>query len=63
MRRSITERDYDCLKAVKNLTADGWVARVKDVAASMQVKPPTALGFLDRLVKASAVEKGPRATG
>jgi Mn-dependent DtxR family transcriptional regulator len=58
MQPSVTGRDYDCLKAVKRLTADGWVARVKDIAAIMGVKPPTALGFLDRLVKVSAVEKG-----
>jgi len=58
MQSTLTTRDYDCLKAVKSLTADGWVARVKDVATSMQVKPPTALGFLDRLVQMSAVEKG-----
>jgi DtxR family Mn-dependent transcriptional regulator len=58
MDSSLTKRDYDCLKAVKTLTADGWVARVKDVANNMEVKPPTALGFLDRLVQLSAVEKG-----
>lgn len=58
MEPSLTERDYDCLVAVRSLTAEGWVARVKDVASRLKVKPPTALGFLDRLVHVSAVEKG-----
>jgi DtxR family transcriptional regulator, Mn-dependent transcriptional regulator len=55
---SLTPRDYDCLSAMKHLTADGWAARLKDVAAEMGVKPPTAIGFLERLIMASAVEKG-----
>jgi DtxR family Mn-dependent transcriptional regulator len=58
MELSLTERDYDCMLAVRGLTTEGWVARVKDVAARLRVKPPTALGFLDRLVRLSAVEKG-----
>jgi len=59
MKPTLTERDYDCMVALRRLTTDGWIARVKDVAIIMHVKPPTALGFLDRLVQASAAEKGP----
>lgn len=40
------------------MAVDGWAARVKDVAASMKVKPPTAIEYLEKLVKASVVEKG-----
>lgn len=59
MSRALTPRDYDCLSIVKRLTAGGWPARVKDVAVEMRVKPPTALGFLEKLAEASAIEKGP----
>jgi DtxR family transcriptional regulator, Mn-dependent transcriptional regulator len=58
MEITLTEREYDCLNAIKSLTADGWLARVKDVAAKIRVKPPTALGFISRLVEASLLEKG-----
>jgi DtxR family Mn-dependent transcriptional regulator len=58
MEDGLTERDYDCLATVRDLTAGGWAARVRDVAARLRVKPPTAIGFLDRLVRLSAVEKG-----
>jgi len=55
----LTKRDYDCLRAIMALTADGWAARVKDVASALGVRPPTVIGFLDRLVQLSVVERGP----
>ncbi len=58
MSLALTERDFDCLQAVKEITVAGWAARVKDVAVNMWVKPPTAIGYLDKLVKASMIEKG-----
>lgn len=55
----LSHREYDCLDSVHALSSDGWPARVKDVARSMKVTPPTAVGFLDKLVGMSLVEKGP----
>ncbi len=62
MRRitgSLSRRDYDCMESVQSLSGSGWPARVKDIAASMDVSPPTAVGFLEKLVQKSLVEKGP----
>ena len=55
----ITDRDYDCIVTLQNLTSSGWPARVKDIAEDMKVKPPTAVEFLGRLTSESLVEKGP----
>jgi DtxR family transcriptional regulator, Mn-dependent transcriptional regulator len=58
MPREVSDRDYDCMVSVHNLTSSGWPARVKDIAESMNVKPPTAVEFLERLTSMSLVEKG-----
>jgi len=55
----LSRRDYDCIESVHSLSATGWPARVKDVAAMMNVSPPTAVGFLDKLVGRALIEKGP----
>lgn len=62
MRRTnggLSRRDHDCIESVHSLSSNGWPARVKDVAAKMKVTPPTAVGFLDKLVARALVEKGP----
>jgi DtxR family transcriptional regulator, Mn-dependent transcriptional regulator len=58
MSREISDRDYDCMVSVHNLTSSGWPARVRDIAENMNVKPPTAVEFLERLTSMSLVEKG-----
>jgi len=55
----ISRRDYDCIESVQSLTSTGWPARVKDVAVRMKVTPPTAVGFLEKLVGKALMEKGP----
>ena len=57
----LTKREADCVGAVAELTSLGWPARLKDVAASMHVRAPTALEFVERLARGGFVEKG--ATG
>lgn len=59
MNTGLSRRDYDCIESVQSLSSKGWPARVKDVAAKMNVTPPTAVGFLDKLVERDLVEKGP----
>lgn len=59
MKTRLSRRDYDCIESVHALSLDGWAARVKDVAASMNVSPPTAVGFLDKLLETGLLEKGP----
>jgi len=59
MTTRLSRRSYDCIESVHDLSSGGWSARVKDVADRMKVRPPTAVGFLDRLVEAGLVEKGP----
>lgn len=54
-----SRRDYDCIETVRELSSGGWAARVKDIAGRMNVRPPTAVGFLDRLCTEGLVEKGP----
>jgi len=61
MHGELTGRENDCLMAVGNLTSTGWAARVKDVAVEMQVSPPTAVEYLEKLARVKLVEKG--ATG
>ncbi|MDV3293152.1 MAG: metal-dependent transcriptional regulator [Nitrososphaerales archaeon] len=58
-RMPMSKRDFDCMLSVYRLSSRGWPARVKDVAAQMKVRPPTAVGFLDKLAGLSLVEKGP----
>jgi len=55
----LSRRDYDCIESVHALSSGGWSARVKDVAASMEVAPPTAVEFLDKLIAIGLVQKGP----
>lgn len=59
MNHNLTQRDYDFLAIVRNLTDEGWPARIKDIAKKLNVKPPTAVEYIDRLVKCQALEKGP----
>ena len=59
MKTEISRRDYDCIETVFSLSAEGWPARVKDVASRMKVSPPTAVEFLEKLKGMSLVEKGP----
>ena len=59
MRFDLSRRDYDCIESVFSLSSDGWPARVKDVARMLDVTPPTAVGFLDKLIGEGFVEKGP----
>ena len=59
MKTSLSRRDYDCIESVFSLTSGGWPARVKDVAGRMQVSPPTAVEFLEKLKDMLLVEKGP----
>lgn len=59
MTGALSRRDHDCLEAVSALSSQGWPARVKDVAIRMNVTPPTAVGFLDKMVELALVEKGP----
>lgn len=59
MTFSLSRRDYDCIESVYDLSSGGWTARVKDVAFRMKVRPPTAVGFLDKLTGEGLVEKGP----
>ena len=56
---NLSRRDFDCIASVYRLSSDGWPVRVKDVAMSMNVKPPTAVEFLDKLVAMELIEKGP----
>ncbi|MDG6991618.1 MAG: metal-dependent transcriptional regulator [Nitrososphaerota archaeon] len=58
MALGLTERDYDCMVSINALTFKGWPARVKEISASMKVKPPTAVGFLEKLTGLNLVEKG-----
>lgn len=59
MSYSPSRREFDCLDSIHALSSGGWPARVKDVASMLKVTPPTAVGFLDKLVEMSLVEKGP----
>ena len=59
MSLGLSRRDYDCIESVYSLSAGGWPARVKDIAATLKVAPPTAVEFLDKLVSMALVEKGP----
>ncbi|MDG6902292.1 MAG: metal-dependent transcriptional regulator [Nitrososphaerota archaeon] len=59
MKIGLSRRDYDCIASVSTLSAGGWPARVKDVAARMHVSPPTAVEFLEKLKGVALVEKGP----
>ncbi|MDG7039348.1 MAG: metal-dependent transcriptional regulator [Nitrososphaerota archaeon] len=59
MNIKMSKREYECVESVRSLSSGGWPARVKDIATMMKVRPPTALGFLDRLVEMSLIEKGP----
>ncbi len=59
MTPNLSRRDYDCIGTVHALSSEGWSARVKDVAVRMNVTPPTAVGFLDKLIAMGLVEKGP----
>ena len=59
MKTELSRRDYDCIESVSALSADGWPARVKDVASRMKVSPPTAVEFLEKLRQMHLVEKGP----
>lgn len=59
MNVNLSRRDYECMESVHDLSSQGWPARVKDVAGKMKVKSPTALEFLDKLIGAGLVEKGP----
>ncbi len=54
----MSTRDFDCMMSVYRLSSQGWPARVKDIAAQMKVRPPTAIGFLDKLSGMALVEKG-----
>lgn len=56
---SLSRRDLDCIESIHALSSGGWSARVKDVASRMKVTPPTAVGFLDKLMGMVLVEKGP----
>ena len=58
MTGGLSRRDYDCIDTVQALSTDGWSARVRDIAASMKVSPPTAVEFLEKLVGMGFVEKG-----
>jgi len=55
----VTRRELDCLRAVYELSADGWPVRLVDAANSLSVSPPTALVMMDRLVKEGLLKKGP----
>jgi DtxR family Mn-dependent transcriptional regulator len=59
MAPKMSERDFDCLRTVEKLSANGWPARLKDISSDLNVRGPTALGFLDSLVRKSLVERGP----
>ncbi len=59
MNIRMSKREYECVESVRSLSSGGWPARVKDIATMMKVRPPTAVGFLDRLVKMALIEKGP----
>ncbi len=59
MSPALSRREMDCLESVHSLSSDGWPARVKDVAVTMKIAPPTALQFLDKLMGMDLVEKGP----
>lgn len=59
MSHSISRRELDCVEAVRSLSSSGWPARVKDVAKKLNVTPPTAVQFLDKLIETELVEKGP----
>ena len=59
MKVGLSRRDYDCIESVHTLSSGGWPARVKDVAERMQVRPPTAVEFLDKLMEMRLVDKGP----
>ncbi len=59
MASNLSRRDYDCIESVYDLSSGGWAARVKDVAGRMNVRPPTAVGFLEKLTGEGLVEKGP----
>ena len=59
MNSTLSRRDIDCIQSVHSLSSGGWPARVKDVARSMKVAPPTAVQFLEKLVENGTVEKGP----
>ena len=59
MASNLSRRDYDCIESVHDLSSGGWSARVKDVAGRMKVRPPTAVGFLDKLTGEGFVEQGP----
>ncbi len=56
---TLSRRDYDYIESVHALSSRGWPARVKDIAATLKVAPPTAVEFLDKLVSRSLVERGP----
>ena len=59
MKDALSKRDLDCIGSVHSLSSEGWPARVKDVAGMMEVSPPTAVQFLDKLRSMGLVEKGP----
>lgn len=59
MSTSLSKREYACIESVHALSTGGWPARVKDVAARMNVTSPTAVEFLDKLLALKLVEKGP----
>jgi len=56
-----TRRELDCLRAIYELSSDGWPVRLVDAANFLSVAPPTALIMMDRLVKGGLLKKG--ATG
>lgn len=58
MTIDLSRRELDCIISVHALSSDGWSARVKDVASMLEVSPPTALQFLDKLKSLGLVEKG-----
>jgi DtxR family Mn-dependent transcriptional regulator len=55
----LTRRHFECMSIVNDLTSGGWPARVKDIAARLNVRPPTAVEFLLKLTETGLIQKGP----
>ena len=56
MMREPTASEQDCLKAIHRLGGDEKAVAIREVAARLGVRPPSAAGTLGRLGKAGLVE-------
>lgn len=53
---NITKRERDCLVLLREHMIKGFPLRLHEIASTMQVKPPTALGLIKRLKSKNLVD-------